>query len=134
MHALRQQAAALQKPDQIVTVRNIVHHPDHEHQGDADHETESKIVVGVFAGDGDPGEDFRAEQRDQHIAAIEQVQAGQRQNDEGAGGQPVHAALKAGKTLDSLIAGAGIDPDAAAQEEKQRQETDDADQRPNAIG
>src|SRR3546814_11200770 len=51
-------------------------------------------VVGVLAGEGDGGEDLRPEDRQQHVAAIEDVEAGQRQHHERGRGDPVRRALQ----------------------------------------
>ncbi len=133
VRALGEEAAALGQPDQIVAVGYVVHHPQHEDDHQARHEGESHPVVRPLTGFGDSGEGVLADHLGQEIAPIEQVEAGQGQDDEGNGGQPMADPLDCVEALDQLAGGTMLNLDAAAQREEERQKDDHPEHHPDAV-
>ncbi len=139
MGPLHEQAAARLEPFHIETVGDVVLHPDEEHQRDARHEREGQIIVRDLAPGREIGESGVAKQRRDDALAIGQVEARQRQDDEGRGRHPVHEAVEAAEARDGAAGEAAVDLDAAAHEvehHKQAQHAEHgerADQRQRAL-
>src|SRR5690625_1732942 len=134
MSLAAEDAASLQKPDEVMTVGDVVPDPEHQHQQQAKGEGKRQVVVDILTRQGDGSESFGTYQRQQKIAAEHHVETGDGQKDEGGGGQPVRKAIETTEALDKNPRPAGIDPDTTAQQEEDGEQTHHPQKKPGAIG
>ena len=142
MHALDEHAAGLGQPNEVVLVRQVVPEPHDDHQDHADGERKSDIIVDELAVIGDRGEGrvhggefarVAGRVHGEQIASVKHDEAGQREHDETAGGQPVDGALERGEPLDAPARRPGADADTPTKGEEQREHGDRAGKAPPAV-
>ena len=133
VRALREQPPALQHPAQVNQAGNVVPDPEQEHQNQRKHESPGDIVVDPFADDGDRGERFFTQIRQDPVLAIEKIETAEREQDERARKDPMCKPLHAAKPLDHQPGHTAFDANAAAQQVEQQKKSDDDQHRVAAI-
>ncbi len=123
-------AAAGLEPFDVGRGREVLPDPNQEHQHHADGEGEAEIVMRVLCPFRPGAEGLRTHPRQQQRTAEGDVEAGDAENDEGRGGQPMHETLEGVETHHGAAGAAALDLHGAApqiEDDEQRQHAEDGD-------
>src|SRR5216684_6477148 len=101
------EAATLLDPFDVDLLRDVVLHPDRDNQYESDNERGADEIVRVLGDLRHAAERFRSDHWQQQDLAERDVQAGQGQDHEGYGGQPMRETLK-GIKASHLLSGTSL--------------------------